>query len=150
MTILYEKFWVVIIVSLIYIILSITLHAWTLIIRWNNAFIHNWPLGFYCCFTSHRISKSAFYRESPSNTTLYSVSNKKCKTSVWVFCKNSPTYRCSAYHVSTCATCWNSLWGCSREQQRAFSVYSFAISDRIMCAKAWIIFPRIIILFQHM
>lgn len=59
MTILCEKFWVVLTTSLSYIILSIIVHAWTLIIRWNAESIHAWPFGFYCCFTVHRFGKCA-------------------------------------------------------------------------------------------
>lgn len=59
MIILYEKFWLVIIISLVYIILSIILHAWILIIGWNNSYIFNWPIGLYCCFTTHRLGTYA-------------------------------------------------------------------------------------------
>ncbi|XP_065220648.1 transmembrane protein 138 [Planococcus citri] len=62
MTILCEKFWTVLTASLLYVILTIVLHAWTLIIRWNGeSIVNSWPLGFYICFTLHRLISVIYY-----------------------------------------------------------------------------------------
>ncbi|XP_046629905.1 transmembrane protein 138 [Neodiprion virginianus] len=58
---LYSRFRLAIMLCVIYIVLSITLHSWHMTYRWPSPQIHHWNKGFHIMYATHRIVAVIYY-----------------------------------------------------------------------------------------
>ncbi|XP_022910551.1 transmembrane protein 138 [Onthophagus taurus] len=58
---LYDKFRFTIIICTIYFILTTILYIWVLTLRWKDPFKHNWSIGLYIMYITHRFFSPIYY-----------------------------------------------------------------------------------------
>lgn len=61
---LYDRFRLTIIICMLYFLLTITLHIWTLTLRWKEPLQHNWTVGLHVAFSFQKLGKCIFLKTS--------------------------------------------------------------------------------------
>uniref|UniRef100_A0ABD2X1E7 Transmembrane protein 138 n=1 Tax=Trichogramma kaykai TaxID=54128 RepID=A0ABD2X1E7_9HYME len=80
---LYTEFRSTLVICVLYIILSISLHSWHMTVHWNSPFLHYWSITYHALLTTQR-SIAVLYYYLSKRTSLQISDPKFHESSAWV------------------------------------------------------------------